>query len=156
MARPIMSHEVLDFNITLTASNTEQFQSILTNTDSSEFGLQLRNVMAQSKYGVSFITTPGSETTLMHVGLITGFFKWPASAALPTQATIDLEESGKVIDRRLGSAIGTFPGVVNNRVGRLNLKPGERLFHFVRFVRQSSTTADLTGIIMVKFETTRL
>ncbi len=157
MATPvILGHEVLDFNITLTANATAQFQSVRSVADTAEFGEQLRNVEFESKYGVTFATTPGSETTAMHVGLVTGFFKWPSSAVAPTFATIVLQESGKVINRRVGTAIGTFPGVLRNRIRRLNLKPGETLFHFVEFTRQSGATADLTGIIMAKFEHTRL
>ena len=152
----ILSHEVLDFNITLTANGTDQFNEIRGVVDSSDFGVQLRNVEIESKFGVNFTTTPGSETTAMHVGVMIGLFKWPSTAATPTTSTIDVETSGKIINRRIGTAIGTFPGVIRNRLRRLNLKPGEELWYVVRFVRQSGTTADLSGISMIKLEHTRL
>ncbi len=148
----IFGHEVRDFDLALTAAGTELFTELRKVAAAVDDPVQMRNIEVTTKFGVTFATTPGSETTAMHVGGITGLFKWPDLAADPTTATINTKESGKVIGRRLFAAIGTFPSSVTVRAKRLNIKPGESLWMFTHFVRQSATTSDLVGITMAKWE----
>lgn len=155
MAPPIWSHDEFDFNITLTASTTAQFSSVLANADTQDFGVRIHNLRASVKMAVKFATTPGSETTEMHVSGQTGFFKWPSAASVPTLTEIDPLSSGRVFNRKVITALGTFPGGTNLNWKRVNLKPGEELFLYVHFTRQSGATADMTGVIQGVFDFTR-
>lgn len=142
MARHIWLRKYQDFNITLTSSGTILLTVLRNIADTSTEGIVMKNIKILSVIGN--VDTVDALKNSDHTGGITGLFKWPYGET-PTISDIDVTSSSKVFAARTINVVGEFPSSQMVKWKQVNVKPGESLWHFTLFNRQSSAGIDMYG-----------
>lgn len=153
MARHIWLRDTQDWNITLSTVSSATFTSIKNIGSSDAQGYLLRNLRAKILVG-AYDTTAESLNNRDYVTGNSGFFKWPAGEA-PVYADIDLDNDPRVFGNRSIVVVGEHPSLVTNTVPGMVLKPGQTLYHYVKFGAQSASDIDMYGAAQLTYNARR-
>lgn len=130
---------VIVFPTTQFSTASMYFLEIRSVDADASMGLSIKRIECVTKMGLAHSAAiPNS----MYAKGLTGFFKWPADAATPTAATIDVQNASKIFDRRAYVVMGENPIVHTNRAKSARLRLGEALWYFNSLEIEAGTPAD--------------
>lgn len=132
----IVTHDFM--NATVPDSNFFSIRSV--DADAS-MGLVMKRISVTATLGL--ISSVEQDNNIFSQGVM-GFFKWPADAATPTDATIDLRNRTSIIARTPWALVGVTPQRFKIRMKSARLKLGDELWFFYVKLLEDATTTDVS------------
>ncbi len=123
-------------SVDTTAPEIAFFSSIRSVDADASQGLVMKRL--ELLIGVGLTHTGTLNNTHIVTGFF-GFFKWPADAATPTLATIDLQNRTAIFERTLYTVQGTVPRTFRLRAKSVRLRLGEELWCFHVKIAETDT-----------------
>lgn len=136
--KPVYSQAV--FDIEAAAPIVTNVFSIRAVDADASMGLVLKRLSVTACLGL--ISSVEQDNNIATTGFMS-FFKWPADAAAPTDATIDMLNRTSVISRTPFALVGVTPQRFTLRMKSARLKMGEELWYALTKMSEDATTTDL-------------